>query len=51
MVCQMNLAEDLMVDRETCECVELLYLGDTLDRDGGADHPSTAKIRNGWMKL
>ena len=33
-----DLAEDLMVHRETYECVKrFCYLGDTLDGDGGAD--------------
>ena len=32
-----DLAEDLMVDRETLGCVKSVYLGDTLDGDGGAD--------------
>ena len=27
------------------------YLGDTLDADGGADLPATARIKNGWMKF
>ena len=45
---EVDLAEDLMVDGETYECVELCYLGDTL---GGADLTATARIRNGWMKF
>ena len=33
-----NLADDLMVDGETYECVKsFCYLGDTLDGDSGAD--------------
>ena len=47
-----DLAEDLMVDGETHECVKSFdYLGDTLDGDGGADLAATARIRNGWMKF
>ena len=47
-----DLAEDLMVDGETYECVKsFCYLRDTLDGDGGADHATTARIRNGWMKF
>ena len=47
-----NLAEDLMVDGETYECVNnFCYLGDTLDGNGGADPAATARIRNGWMKF
>ena len=47
-----NLAEDLMVDGETYECVKsFCYLGDILDGDGGADLAATARIRNGWMKF
>ena len=35
---EVDLAEDLMVDGETYECVKsFCYLGDTLDGDGGAD--------------
>ena len=35
---EVDLAEDLMVDREIYECVKsFCYLGDTLDGDGGAD--------------
>ena len=42
-----DLAEDLMVDRETYECVKsFCYLGDTLDGDGGADFAATARIIN-----
>ena len=49
---EVDLAEDLMVDGETYECVKnFWYLGDTLDGDGGADLSATARIRNGWMKL
>ena len=41
-----------MVDGETYECVKsFCYLGDTLDRDGGADLAATARIRNRWMKF
>ena len=45
---EVDLAEDLMVDGETYECVNL---GDTLDGDGGADLAATTRIRNGWMKF
>ena len=49
------LVDDLMVDGETYECVKsFCYLGNTLDRDGGADLATTVKItriRNGWMKF
>ena len=49
---EVDLAEDLMVDGETYECVKsFFYLGDTLDGDGGADLAATARIRNGWMKF
>ena len=42
-----DLAEDLMVDAETYECVKsFCYLGDTLDGDGGAD---LARIRNTYL--
>ena len=42
-----DLAEDLMVDGETYECVKnFCYLGDTLDGDGGTDLAATARIRN-----
>ena len=35
---EVDLAEDLMVDGETYECVKsFCYLGDTPDGDGGAD--------------
>ena len=45
---EVNLAEDLMVDGETYECVKsFCYLGDTLDGNGGADLAATARIRNG----
>ena len=30
-------------------CKELLYQGDTLDREGGAGPAATARISNGWM--
>ena len=47
-----HLAEDLMIDGETYGCVKsFCYLGDTLDRDCGADLAATARIRNGWMKF
>ena len=47
-----DLAEDLMVDGETYECVTgFCYLGDNLDGDGRVDLAATAKIRNGWMKF
>ena len=46
---EVELAEDLMVDGETYECVKsFCYLGDTLD---GADLAATARTRNGWMKF
>ena len=49
---EVDLADDLMVDGETYECVKsFCYLGDTLDGDGGADLAATARIRNGWMKF
>ena len=49
---EVDLAEDLMVDGETYECVKsFCYLGDTLDGDGGADLAATTRIRNGWMKF
>ena len=49
---EVDLAEDLMVDGETYECVKsFCYLGDTLDGDSGADLAATARIRNGWMKF
>ena len=48
---EVDLAEDLMVDGETYECVKsFCHLGDTFDGDGGADL-ATARIRNGWMKF
>ena len=51
-ILEADLAEDLMVDGETYECVKsFCYLEDTLDGDGGADLPATARIRNGWMKF
>ena len=47
---EVDLADDLMVDGETYECVKsFCYLGDTLDGDGGADLAATARIRNGSM--
>ena len=49
---EVDLAEALMVDGETYECVKTFcYLGDTLDRDGGVDLAATDRIRNGWMKF
>ena len=49
---EVDLAEDLMVDGETYECVKsFCYLGDTLDGDGGADLAATARMGNGWMKF
>ena len=42
-----RVADGLMVDGETYECVEFFYLGDTLDGDGGADLAATARIKNG----
>ena len=47
-----DLAEDLMVGGETYRFVKrFCYLGDTLDRDSGADLAATARIRNGCMKF
>ena len=41
-----------MVNGETYEYVKCFcYLGDTLDRDGGADLAATARIGNGCMKF
>ena len=49
---EVDLADDLMMDGETYECVKsFCYLGDTLDGDGGVDLAATARIRNGWMKF
>ena len=49
---EVDLAEDLLMDGETYECVKsFCYLRDTLDGDGGADLAATARIRNGWMKF
>ena len=49
---EVDLAEDLMVDGETYECVKsFCYLGGTLDGDGGADLAATTRIRNGWIKF
>ena len=49
---EVDLADDLMVDGETCEYVKsFCYLGDTLDVDGGSDLAATTRIRNGWMKF
>ena len=49
---EVYLAEDLMVDGETYECVKrFCYLGDPLDGEGGVDLAATARIRNGWMKF
>ena len=49
---EVDLAEDLMVDGETYECVKsFCYLGDTVDGDGGVDLAATARIRNEWMKF
>ena len=46
---EVDLAEDLMVDGETYECVKsFCYLGDTL---GGEDLAATPRIRNGCMKF
>ena len=51
-ILEVDLAEDLKVDRETYECVKsFCYLGDTLDGDGGADIAATAGLRNGWIKF
>ena len=47
-----DLAEDLMVDGRTHEClIRYCYLGNNLDGDGGADLADTARIRSGWMKF
>ena len=47
-----DLAEELIVDRETYGCVNsFCYLGDTLDGDGGVDLAATDRIRNWWMKF
>ena len=49
---EVDLAEDLMVDGATYECVKsFCYLGDTLDEYGEADLAATARIRDGWMKF
>ena len=49
---EVDLAEDLMVDGQTYECVNsFCYLEDTIDGDGGTDLAATARIRNGWMKF
>ena len=49
---EVDLAEDLMVDGDTYECLKsFCYLGDTLDGDGGADLAATARLRNGWIKF
>ena len=49
---EVDLAEDLLVDGETYECVKsFCSLRDTLDGDGGAGLAATARIRNGWMKF
>ena len=51
---EVDLAEDLMVDGETYECVKsVCYLGYTLDAEDGADlaATATARIRNWWMKF
>ena len=49
---KVDLAEDLMVDGETYECVKsFCYQGDTLDGDGRADLAATARIRNRWTKF
>ena len=46
---EVDLAENLMVDGETYECVKsFCYLGDTLDE---VDLAATARIINGWMKF
>ena len=43
-----DLAEDLMVNRETFKCVKsFCYMGDTLDGDGGAVLTARARIMNG----
>ena len=49
---EVDLAEDIMVDGETYECVKsFCYLGDTFNGDGGADLAATAGIRNELMKF
>ena len=45
---EVDLAEDLIADGETYECVKSFCY---LDGDGGADLADTARIRNGWMKF
>ena len=46
-----DLAEDLILEGETYECVKsFCYLGNTIEGDGGANHAATASIRNGWME-
>ena len=45
---QSDLAEALMLDGETYECVKsFCYLGDTLDGDSGAELAATGRSRNG----
>ena len=49
---EVDLAEDIMVDGETYQCVKsFYYLGDTFDGDGGTDLAATDRIRNEWMKF
>ena len=38
-----------MVDWDTYDCVEFLFIWETLDGDGGADLSATARIRNRWI--
>ena len=47
-----DLAEDLMVDGETYECVNCFcYMWDTLDGDGGPILAAICRIMNGLMKF
>ena len=49
---EVDLAKDLVVDGKTYGCVNSIsYLGDILDRDGGADLAASARIGNGWMNF
>ena len=42
---EVDLAEDLMVDGETYECVKsFCYLRDTLDGDGGDERSSVCQL-------
>ena len=49
---EVDLAEDLMVDGETYDCIKsFCYLGDTLDGYYGVNLAATSRIRNRWMKF